>query len=59
VRRPDAFARWVLSFGGDAAVEHPASLRDAVAALCRQTLAVYTPAGSEADDTALQHTGGG
>lgn len=41
VRRPDVFARWLLSFGGDAVPLEPASLRDAVTLLARETLARY------------------
>jgi proteasome accessory factor B len=41
VRRPDAFARWLLTFGGDARPVAPASLVDGWRDLARRTRAVY------------------
>ena len=42
VRRPDAFARWLLSFGGAATPLAPQPLVDAWRDLARQTLLRYT-----------------
>jgi predicted DNA-binding transcriptional regulator YafY len=44
VRRPDAFARWLLSFGGDARPIEPAEVRDAYASAASATLGRYTGA---------------
>ncbi|HUO53049.1 MAG TPA: WYL domain-containing protein [Gemmatimonadaceae bacterium] len=41
VRRLDAFARWLLSFGGEARVISPPLVRDELAAQRERTLAVY------------------
>jgi proteasome accessory factor B len=41
VRRVEVFARWLLSFGGDAEPLDPPSLREAVTRLARETLARY------------------
>ena len=41
VRRPDVFARWLLSFAGDARPLEPPALVDAFRELVRQTLARY------------------
>ena len=41
VRRLDAFARWVLSFGGDARPIAPPELRDACERVAAETLARY------------------
>ena len=41
VRRLDAFARWVLSFGGDARPIDPPELRDACERVATETLARY------------------
>lgn len=41
VRRRDAFARWLLSFGGDLVPVAPAELVDEYRELVRQTLALY------------------
>ena len=41
VRRLDAFARWVLSFGGDARPIDPPELRDACERVAAETLARY------------------
>jgi len=41
VRRPDAFARWLLSFGGDARPIEPAEVRDAYASAASATLERY------------------
>jgi len=41
VRRPDAFARWLLSFGGDARPIEPAEVRDAYAQAATATLGRY------------------
>ena len=42
VRRLDAFARWVLSFGGDARPIEPPELRDACERVATETLARYS-----------------
>jgi proteasome accessory factor B len=44
VRRPDAFARWLLSFGGDARPIEPAEVRAAYANAAAATLGRYTGA---------------
>ena len=44
VRRPDVFARWLLSFAGDARPLEPPALVDAFRELVSQTLARYEPA---------------
>ena len=44
VRRPDAFARWLLSFGGDVRPIEPAEVRDAYASAASATLGRYTGA---------------
>jgi predicted DNA-binding transcriptional regulator YafY len=41
IRRPDTFARWLLSFGGDAVPVEPAAFVDRFRALARATLACY------------------
>jgi predicted DNA-binding transcriptional regulator YafY len=41
VRRPDAFARWLLSFGGDARPIEPAVVRAELERVARETLARY------------------
>lgn len=41
VRQAEPFLRWLQSFGGDAVVEAPAEMREAQAAMARETLAVY------------------
>ena len=41
VRRPDAFARWLLSFGGDARPIEPAEVRAAYASAAAATLGRY------------------
>lgn len=41
VRRPDAFARWLLSFGGEATVISPPALREELSTQLERTLAVY------------------
>jgi proteasome accessory factor B len=41
VRREDAFARWLLSFGGDARPVEPASLREAYERVANATLQRY------------------
>ena len=41
VRRPDVFARWLLSFGGDAQPVSPSNLVDTFRQLARDTLALY------------------
>lgn len=41
VRRADSFARWLLAFGGDAVAIDPPALREALAALARETLDRY------------------
>ena len=41
VRRPDAFARWLLSFGGDAKVVSPPLVREEFASQLERTLAAY------------------
>ena len=41
VRRPDAFARWLLSFGGDARPMEPPELRAEYARVAAETLARY------------------
>jgi proteasome accessory factor B len=46
VRRIDVFARWLLSFAGDAVPIAPAQLVDAYREIVRQTLAVYDGAGT-------------
>jgi proteasome accessory factor B len=46
VRRMDVFARWLLSFGGDAMPVSPPRLVDALQTIVRQTLAVYEAARS-------------
>lgn len=45
VRRPDSFARWLLSFGGDAEPVSPAELVERFRVIARETLAVYVPEG--------------
>jgi len=45
VRRLDAFARWVLSFGGDARPIDPPELRDACDRVATETLARYSGVG--------------
>jgi predicted DNA-binding transcriptional regulator YafY len=45
VRRVDSFARWLLSFAGEARPVSPPSLVSAYAHAVRETLAVYTEAG--------------
>jgi len=45
VRRLDAFARWVLSFGGDARPIDPPELRDACERVATETLARYAGVG--------------
>ena len=49
VRRTDAFARWLLSFGDDARPVSPESLRADYGALVRSTAGVYAPARPEGD----------
>ena len=44
VRRPDAFARWLLSFGGDARPIEPAEVRAAYASAASATLGQYAGA---------------
>ncbi|HUQ81404.1 MAG TPA: WYL domain-containing protein [Gemmatimonadaceae bacterium] len=44
VRRPDAFARWLLSFGGDARPIEPAEIREAYASAAAATLGRYAGA---------------
>ena len=44
VRRPDAFARWLLSFGGDARPIEPAEVRAAYASAAAATLGRYVGA---------------
>ena len=46
VRRIDVFARWLLSFAGDAVPVAPAQLVDAYTAIVAQTLRVYDGAAS-------------
>lgn len=41
VRRPDAFARWILSFAGDLRVVSPPAIATAVRDLARATAALY------------------
>jgi proteasome accessory factor B len=41
VRRPDAFARWLLSFGGEAKVLSPPLLREEFRSQLERTLAAY------------------
>jgi proteasome accessory factor B len=41
VRRPDAFARWLLSFGGDAVPIEPPTLADRFRTIVRETLGRY------------------
>ena len=41
VRRPDAFARWLLSLGGDAVPTEPPTLVDRFCRIARLTLARY------------------
>lgn len=41
VRRPDTFARWLLSFAGDAVPVEPPEMVERWRALARETLAVY------------------
>jgi proteasome accessory factor B len=41
VRRADTFARWLLSFGGDAVPVEPREMIDRFHAIARETLAVY------------------
>ena len=41
VRRPDAFARWLLSFGGEAKVVSPPALRTELRAQLERTMAIY------------------
>ncbi|HEX5437210.1 MAG TPA: WYL domain-containing protein [Gemmatimonadaceae bacterium] len=48
VRRPDAFARWLLSFGGDAVPVAPPPMVARFQALARDTLAEYHTAGGAA-----------
>jgi hypothetical protein len=45
VRRLDAFARWVLSFGGDARPIDPPELSDACDRVATETLARYSGVG--------------
>jgi len=47
VRRPDAFARWLLSFGGDARPIEPAEVRAAYASAAAATLGRYVGAPHE------------
>ena len=46
VRRVDVFARWLLSFAGDAVPVAPALLVDAYHEIVRQTLAIYEDVGT-------------
>jgi hypothetical protein len=48
VRRLDAFARWLLSFGGDLRPVAPAGLVEAFETLARRTAAVYADGGPDA-----------
>lgn len=45
VRQPDAFLRWLQTFGGDAVVEAPPPLREAQTELAAETAALYEAAG--------------
>jgi len=49
VRRADSFARWVLSFAGEATVVSPPALAAEVRALASATLALYQTAAGGAD----------
>lgn len=49
VRRMDSFARWLLSFGGDAVPIEPPELVDEVSRLARATLAMYAGTGPAGD----------
>jgi predicted DNA-binding transcriptional regulator YafY len=51
VRRPDAFARWLLSFGGDARPLEPASLRAEYARVAVATMSRYAAGGASPSDT--------
>jgi predicted DNA-binding transcriptional regulator YafY len=46
VRRADAFARWLLSFGGDARLVDPPPLREEYDRIASETLARYAGGGS-------------
>ena len=46
VRRSDSFARWILSFGGEAAIISPHSLVAQVRALAAATIALYAHSAS-------------
>jgi proteasome accessory factor B len=46
IRRPDAFARWLLSFGGDLVPVEPAAVVREYEALVRETLAHHAGAGA-------------
>ncbi|MEJ7811444.1 MAG: WYL domain-containing protein [Gemmatimonadaceae bacterium] len=49
VRRPDAFARWLLSFAGGAVPVSPPALVDEYRELARRTLSVYAGADSNSE----------
>jgi predicted DNA-binding transcriptional regulator YafY len=44
VRRADVFARWLLSFGGDAVVVSPSAIAEEVKAQRLRTLVIYRDA---------------
>jgi len=49
VRRPEAFARWLLSFGGDARPVEPASVRAEYERIAAATISRYAPDSAGAD----------
>jgi hypothetical protein len=53
VRRRDPFLRWVLTFGGDAAIVSPDDWRAAWRALLQETLAAHHAAHATVLNTAL------
>jgi predicted DNA-binding transcriptional regulator YafY len=46
VRRPEAFVRWILGFGGAAAIVEPAALVEEYRRVAAAALAVYEPGGA-------------
>jgi hypothetical protein len=41
VRQPDAFIRWILSQEGDAVIESPPALQDALRTMAKQVAELY------------------